>query len=139
MQTREGRMEEEKKYGFLKVGDTVWRTISRLRQNDDAKLQKCVVVKVARKYLTTEDVDEKWKQEHQYEIATGWEKSDGYSSYSTQLVRSPEDWLEDRLCDRLWSVLQDNIRSTYRRPGHITRSDIIEIASRLKLDLNWKV
>lgn len=129
-------MEEKKKFADLKVGDTIWTTKRSYRNSDESlPLEESVVVKVGRKYLTVESKGQ-WKNERQYEIADGIENTGGYSNYSTHLVRSPEQYAEDRLRDYLWLELTRQWRNMYQVPDGFTKLDILDIASKLGIDLS---
>lgn len=127
-------MERKKKFADLKVGDTIWTTKKSYRRQgeDEVMLDESVVTKVGRLYLTVESKGQ-WKNPTQYAIDNGREKVDG--NYATELVRSPEQWVEDRLCDRLWSSLTRQWRNMYHRPDGLTRQDIIDLGVKLDIDL----
>lgn len=119
-------------FSGLKVGDGIWCTQPRLRNSEPEKqLEQLVVVKVARKYLTTQTVSQ-YKFEYIFEIATGREKDAG--NYPRTLVLSPYQYEADRKRDAVWSEFRQKLNNMWSIEG-VDEADIRTAAKLLNIDL----
>lgn len=126
-------MEEEKKYGHLKVGDTVWVTKSRFRSSDEEAIEEVNVSKVGRKYITIRNFG--WNHDGgQFGIEDGVEKSD--YGYKRHLVPSPEAYYEERTRQRVYEKFRQHFSGwSCRLDETVKTEDIILAAQLMKIDL----
>jgi hypothetical protein len=118
-------------FAELKVGDGLFATKSRIRNNEESRLEPVVVTKVGRKYVTVESIDG-WKNPSQFDKVSGRENVD--SNYARQLVISEYQWLADRKRDAVWSKFMYEVRNIYGGTN-VDEANIREAAKLLNIKL----
>jgi hypothetical protein len=121
-------MATKQDFSHLKVGDGIWMTKRRYRQNEDNGLELGTVSKVGRKYLS---VGEGWSEE-QFHINSGIEKNE--TNYKRQLILSPYQYDADRKRDAIWTVMRNRLQNMWSIDG-VDEGDIRAAAKLLGIEL----